>query len=219
MIKEILSQYIQVPPDVIQFAMDRKYEEAWIISRTSSKPTKVEVDAYCANPHTLLIVEYIWNEADDANRFVLTFFMDKKCMLQNPIQFVNINLELFYARPTFQDVIRTLDEKVVGHSYLLTTKPELVAMSVFNHWLSVGPVELWRFGKSINDAEITSTILARPEIEKSKLNYQGLLFRFNVSGRDDGPSYGIKTPCCRKVGSEWIVDLPLTLNWVHKLTA
>lgn len=219
MIKEILSQYIQVPPDVIQFAMDRKYEEAWIISRTSSKPTKVEVDAYCANPHTLLIVEYIWNEADDANRFVLTFFMDEKCILQNPIQFVNINLELFYARPTFQDVIHTLDEKVVGHSYLLTTKPELVAMSVFNHWLSVGPVELWRPGKSVNDAEITSTILARPEIEKSKLNYQGLLFRFNVSGQDDGPSYGIKTPCCKKVGSEWMVDLPLTLNWVHKLTA
>lgn len=200
----------------MQFAQDRKYEEAWIIPLNSSQPTEDIIKEYISRPHTLLIVEYIWNSTDDANRFVLTFFLDNKCKLQDPLEFIYINLELFYSKPKFDVLISTLDEKIVGHTYLLNSKPETANMSVFNHWLSVGPVELWNKGEVIDDEHIVQKIEARPEILRSKLNYQGLLFRFNISGKEDGPSYGVKTPSCIKIGDEWKVDTLLVITWLKK---
>src|SRR3989339_246681 len=45
------------------------------------------------------------------------------------------------------------------------------------------------------------------------LNYQGLFFRFNVDGKSNGPYYGIKTPCCNKVGEKWTIDYKKIDYW------
>ncbi len=96
----------------------------------------------------------------------------------------------------------------------MNTAVDSINLSVFNHWLSVGPVELWEKGNSYNLEEIQAKIKSRPEIEITSLNYQGLLFRFNIKGALNGPFYGIKTPCCNKVGDEWIIDYKKTNYWI-----
>lgn len=214
-LKEILSSVITSSPDVIQFAKDRKYEESWIISLTQLRPSEKDVEAYLQkDKFETVIVEYIWNSKDDNNRFVLTLFLDNKCQLQDAKKFINISLGLFYNYQDFKTFIQVIDSKIIGKEYLLSNPVDSINISVFNYWLSVGPAELWKKGDGYDIRTIKSKIKARPEIEKTNLNYQGLLFRFNINGNLNGPYYGIKTPCCNKRENEWIVDFEKIDYWI-----
>ncbi len=217
-LKSLLSEVITAKPDVIQFAKDRKYEDAWIISVASARPTVDEIAVYLnKEAFEILIVEYIWNSTDDDKRFVLTLFLDKSCRLQDPEQFIKITLDLFYGYHSFKSCIETIDSQVIGSEYLLNTPVESVNSSVFNYWLSVGPEELWKKGEQYSTEAVKSKLLARPEILKTNLNYQGLLFRFNVDGNLNGPYYGIKTPCCNKIGDDWVMDFQKVGYWMNLL--
>lgn len=210
-----LSQIITSKPDSIQFAKDRKFEEAWIIPLNQSRPSSEEVADYLhKDKFKTLIVEYVWRSDDDDNRFVLTLFLDDKCQLKNHEEFMKICLDLFYEYPGFENFIKTINDKIIGKDYLLNEPVDSVNMSVFNHWLSVGPVDLWNKGETYDFEKIKSKILSRPDIERSSLNYQGLFFRFNVSGNLNGPYYGIKTPCCNKVGKHWVTDYKKVNYWI-----
>jgi hypothetical protein len=57
----------------------------------------------------------------------------------------------------------------------------------------------------------------RPDVEKTNLNYQGLLFRFNADGLEDGPYYGIKTPCCKKEDLNWCLDYNKIDHWMRTM--
>lgn len=216
MLKETLSAIITGKPDTIQFAKDRKYEQSWIIPRSKNRPSGQEISDYLGREtFKLLIVEYIWNSQDDARRFVLTVFLDKTCALRNPQTFITTCLELFYDYTNFTAFIDLFDNKIIGRSYLFTVPIEIVNMSIFNHWLSVGPVELWQTGDVYNQELVAGKISSRPEIEKTTLNYQGLFFRFNVSGKYAGPHFGLKTPCCRKENGAWVVDYKMVDYWLR----
>jgi hypothetical protein len=215
MFKKNLSQTITSPPDTIQFAKDRKFEESWIIPRSEIRPNDDKVEAYInKEPFELLIVEFIWNSADDNNRFVLTVFLDKKCILQDHKKFIFLCLDIFYHDSVFTDLIEFIDKHIIGKPYLFLHPVESVNISIFNHWLSVGPVELWKKGELYDKQVVDNKIQARPDIEKTTLNYQGLFFRFNVNGNYDGPYFGLKTPCCRKEGSYWVVDYKKIEYWM-----
>lgn len=214
-LKNILEKIIHTKPDVLQFAKDRKYEEAWIINLSEPKPFEEQIKNYLdKNKFETIIVEYVWNSKDDDSRFVLTLFLDEKCKLKDQKKFIDINLKLFYDYSDFYSFIKTLDDKIIGSEYLLVNSVDSVNLSVFNHWLSIGPVELWEKGNLYNLEEIKSKIESRPEIKKTSLNYQGLLFRFNVDGKLNGPYYGIKTPCCTRVKNEWIIDYKKINYWI-----
>ena len=215
MLRNKLSEIITVSPDVIQFAKDRKYEEAWIISKSENRPSELDINNYLnKESFEILIVEYIWNSNDNENRFVLTLFLDKNCILKDPKKFVDINMDLFYKYPGFEEFISNLDKKVVGHEYLFTNKIDLINIGIFNYWLSTGPVELWKGGEVFDMKEVQKKIEQRPEINITSMNYQGLLFRFNVAGNGYGPTYGIKTPCCKSDGSVWKVDFNKINFWM-----
>lgn len=214
-IKEMISKVIVTRPDTLQFAKDRKYEEAWIIGLNKSKPSEEEINTYIKkDKFETIIVEYIWNSEDDNNRFVLTLFLDRKCKLQDPKVFVDINLELFYHYSDFSSFITAINDKIIGLDYLLLNTVDSVNVSIFNYWLSVGPVDLWQKGDVYNLEQVKAKIQSRPEIEKTTLNYQGLLFRFNVQGTHNGPYYGIKTPCCNKIDNEWVIDHDKVDYWM-----
>lgn len=218
MLKDKLSKIITSKPDTIQFAKDRKYEQSWIIPRSKARPSEQEISDYLERePFKLLIVEYLWNSQDDTSRFVMTIFLDQKCVLQDSGTFITTCLDLFYGYNDFAKLIDSIDTRVIGKPYLFTVPIEIANMSIFNHWLSVGPVELWQTGGIYDEKLIAEKIKARPDIKKSKLNYQGLFFRFNVSGKYDGPHFGIKTPCCKKEGDTWVVDYKMVDYWMKTM--
>lgn len=217
-LREKLSAIITSKPDAIQFAKDRKFEEAWIINLNHKRPIQQEIHSYLTKEKFgTLIVEYVWNQKNDDNRFVITIFLDKNCRLQDPKKFIDICLNNFYQFSNFEDLINNFNRDVVGYSYLLNNQTESVNLSVFNHWLSVGPVDLWKVGETYSSKLIADKIKSRPEIEKTKLNYQGLFFRFNVSKNLNGPYYGIKTPCCHKINDEWIIDYKKVDYWMKTM--
>jgi len=45
-LKESLARYITTPPDTVQFAKDKKYEEAWIIKNEAARPSPAECRKY-----------------------------------------------------------------------------------------------------------------------------------------------------------------------------
>lgn len=215
---DTLSQQITGFPDTIQFAKDRKYEEAWIIDLAGQRPSQQEISAYLSkDDYQLLIVEYIWNSQTDSERFVLTVFLDHHCQVQDQQQLVNLCLDLTENYQNFAHFIERFDREIIGHSYLLRQQPDLCNMSIFNHWLSVGPVDLWTAGEKLDVQRVRQQIATRPEIERSLLNYQGLLFRFNTDEQHDGPVYGLKTPCCQKIGAAWVVDYDLVDRWMKEV--
>lgn len=218
MLRDRLLKIITSKPDLIQFAKDRKYEKAWVIPLNKKKPTEKEINNYLnKDKFDLLIVEYIWNSKDDDNRFVLTLFLDNKCRLQNEKKFIDICLDLFYNYSDFKEFTKSIDSKVIGHPYLFLDKVDSINLSVFNYWLSVGPVELWKSGDVYSINYTIKKIKSRPEIEKTKLNYQGLLFRFNIENSLDGPYYGFKTPCCDKKGDFWIINYEKIDYWMKTI--
>jgi len=215
MLKEKLAQIITTAPDIMQFAKDRKYEEAWIIKSSAARPSNDECRKYLGREKfEVLIVEYVWNSENDDKRFVLTLFQDKRVKMRNPEEFVKTSLDLFYRKLDFLALMNTLDAEVIGKEYLLQTPVDSVGIGIFNYWFSTGPIDLWKTGDTYSEEAIREKITARPDIEKTRLNFQGLIFKFNVDGKYDGPYYGFKTPCCKKDGDFWIVDFPKTFRWM-----
>jgi len=214
----VLAPHLKNPPDTLQFAKDRKYEEAWIISHRESPPTNKEIGSYLnRDTFNFIIVEYIWNSKDDDRRFVLTIFLDDKCKLKDPEKFISYNLDLFYQYPGLRKFMRALNDKIIGHDYLFQHPIEAVNIGIFNHWLSVGPLDLWKKGQPYEQSTTEDLINTRIEIKESSLNYQGLLFSFNTDGEHTGPYYCIKTPCCTQVNLKWIVDFDKIHYWMSSL--
>jgi hypothetical protein len=215
-LKGRLAQYITTPPDIVQFAKDRKYEEAWIIRSSAPRPSDEERRKYLRKEKfDVLIVEYVWNSEDDDRRFVLTLFQDKHVKMRDPEKLVKASLDLFYTKLDFVSLMKALDTEVIGKEYLLQNRPDAAAIGIFNYWFSTHPVDLWKTGDQYSEREIRDRITARPDIQKTSLNFQGLLFRFNVDGRYEGPYYGLKTPCCKKDGNFWVVDFPKSFRWME----
>jgi hypothetical protein len=214
--KERLAQFITNPPDVVQFAKDRKYEEAWIVKSSTPRPSDEECRKYLQKgKFDVLIVEYVWNSEDDDRRFVLSLFEDKHVKMRDPEEFLKASFDLFYKKLDFVSLMKALDTEVIGKEYLLLNRPDAAAIGIFNYWFSTHPIDLWKAGDEYSEQAIRDKVTARPDIEKTRLNFQGLLFRFNVDGRYDGPYYGFKTPCCKKEGNFWAVDFPRLFRWME----
>lgn len=212
-----LSSSILISPKILQFAKDGKFEESWIIKKDQFLLTDQEIDAYLnKEPYKQLIVEYIWNNDQDDKRYVFTLKLDDTCILKDHKEFIHICLELLNDSLDFKSIIQTLDEKVIGHPYLFSVPVDLIRMGIFNFWFSVGPVDLWKQGEDFSEQTTLSRLQSRPEIMKSTLNYQGLAFIFNSAGTQNGPNHILKTPCCKKIGNEWVVDKELTINNMKK---
>jgi hypothetical protein len=217
-ILDILAPHLRNPPDTLQFAKDRKYEESWIISRNQSRPTNEEIASYVnCDEYVFLIVEYIWNSKDDDKRFVLTVFLDEKCKLKDPVQFVSCNLDMFSQYTDFEIFVKEFNDKIIGHDYLFQHSIEAVSIGIFNHWLSVGPLDLWEKDQPKEKNIIEKLINSRTEIKESLFNYQGLFFRFNFDENQVGPYYGIKSPCCTKNNNKWVVDINKVHYWMSRL--
>lgn len=213
-----LDTVIQSPAQIIQFAKDGKYEEAWIINLSDQKPNRSTIVAYTqASDFEELIVEYIWNPSDDARRYVLTVVQNTSCKVQDKTVFAATCLDLFYHQPSFAQLLAEIDHTIIGHPFLLRSSVQRVRLGVFNHWFSVGPIELWSAGEQLDDQAITQKIMNRPEVYESKLNYQGLAFIYNFDESLPGPYHVLKTPTCRKENDKWIVDIALVLKNLHRI--
>jgi hypothetical protein len=216
-LKEKLAQFITAPPDIVQFTKDRKFEEAWIIKSSTARPSPEACKKYLdKETFKVLILEYVWNSQDDDKRFVLTLFQDERVKMRDAEEFLKTALDLFYNKSDFLSLMNRLDAEVIGKPYLLQGPVDAVSIGIFNYWFSTGPIDpLWRAGENFSEDAIREKITARPEIQKTRLNFQGLFFKFNIDGRYNGPYYGFKTPCCKKDGNFWIVDFPTTFRWMR----
>jgi len=206
-------------PITIQFAKDRKFEEAWIINRNDPQPSEEEIEKYLDDQFNLLIVEYKWQEDEDASPYVLTVFLDERCKLQDRRLFIKKCLGFFYEYKDFSTLINDYNKQIIGRESLLSTPIEGIRMGVFNHWMSVGPIDLWNIGEKLDLNAIKNKIIARPEVEKTDLNFQSLFFVFNVDGKNGFPYHGIKTPSSNRVGKVWVVDYERVEFWIRNLLA
>src|SRR5713101_3144237 len=136
-LKEKLAQFITTPPDVVQFAKDKKYEEAWIIKSSAVRPSPEECKKYLGKEKfKVLILEYVWNSEDDDKRFVLTLFQDERVKMRDPEEFVKTALDLFYNKSDFLSLMNRLDAEVIGKPYLLQDPVDAVSIGIFNYWFS-----------------------------------------------------------------------------------
>jgi len=215
-LKERLARFITTAPEVVQFAKDGKFEKAWIIRRSGPRPSDEDCRKYIQKENfQVLILEYVWNFGEDDERFVLTLIQDEHVKMQDPEEFLKTSLDLFYKNLDFVPLINALDAEVIGKEYLFQQPIDTVFIGIFNYWFSAGPIDLWKAGESYNEEGIRGKITARPEIQKTRLNFQALYFKFNADRKYDGPSYGLKTPCCKKDGDFWIVDFPTIFRWMR----
>jgi hypothetical protein len=215
-LKEKLAPFITTAPDIVQFAKDRKFEEAWIIKRSASRPSDEDCRKYLQKENfQVLILEYVWNSGEDDRRFVLTLLQDKHVKMRDPEEFLKTSIDLFYKKLDFKSLMNALDSEVIGKEYLLQQPVDAVAIGIFNYWFSARPIDLWKAGENYNEEGIREKIAARPEIQETRLNFQALYFKFNADERYDGPYYGLKTPCCNKNGDFWVVNFPTTFRWMR----
>jgi hypothetical protein len=215
-LKAGLAEHIRTAPDILQFAKDRNYEKAWIIKSPEARPSTAAIEKYLAREKfEVLIVEYVWNSDDDDNRFVLTLFQDERVRVRDRARFVQTSVDLFYEKLPFATLMNALDAKIIGKTYLLQEPVDAVSLGIFNYWFSTGPINIWEAGEEFNEATVRERITARPDIERTRRNFQGLLFKFNVHGDHDGPYYGFKSPCCKKDGDLWVVDFTKTSYWMQ----
>ncbi|MBU1110159.1 hypothetical protein KKB83_00890 [Patescibacteria group bacterium] len=211
-ILNLLTSQITEPARIIQFAKDGKYEEAWIINLSQNRPVAEEVEHYIdEGNYKELIVEYIWKPDVNDSRYVLTVFHDN-CLEKDKYKFISICLDCFYNKLEFQQLIDEIDQGIVGGPFLLRQPVQRVRLGVFNYWFSLGPIELWDKGDKLDKEVVTKHIKTRPDIERSKLNYQGLAFIYNFDRSLPGPYHVLKTPCCVRHNNEWVVDIDLVYN-------
>ena len=214
-IQDILSKHITSYPDTIQFAKDRKYEEAWIIRRKDGHPSTEEISAYVNDSYKTLIVEYMWNSQESDKVFILTIFSDADNDLVKGKEFVEKTLELFASYKTFSTFITMYDQNIIGKQYLLRQPIDEINIGVFNHWFSVCPESLYLPKEIYSRDLIINKLLTRPDILSTNLNFQSLLFRINISGGYNGPHYGFKTPISIKEGDTWNVDTKQMIFWIE----
>ena len=214
-IQDILSQHITSYPDIIQFAKDRKYEEAWVFRRKCGYPSTEEINAYVNDSYKTLIVEYMWNSEESDKVFILTIFNDADNDLVKGKEFIEKTLELFDSYKNFSTFITVYDQHIIGKQYLLRQSIDEINIGVFNHWLSVAPESLYLPREIYSKDLITDKLLTRPDILSTNLNFQALLFRINVSGDYNGPHYGFKTPISIKKGDTWNVDTKKMIFWIE----
>jgi hypothetical protein len=217
-IQKQINQEIKSPAQTIQFAKDGKYEKAWIIDSKDNRPNQSDIESYISREaFEKLIVEYIWNPNDDAGRFVLTVIQDETCELKDHEAFINSNLDILHDKRDFLTTVQAINSRIIGKDFLLESPAELIRLGVFNHWFSVGPIDLWKRGEILDKQVVEERINSRPEVKSSSLNFQGLAFIYNYDGELSGPYHILKTPCCRKDGKNWVVDNELVFEWMKKL--
>lgn len=211
---------IKNPPELIQFAKDGKYEEAWIIRLDESRPSESVIKEYLDKDiYEKLIVEFIWNNELDEERYVLTVVQNEGCEEKDGYGFIVKCFDIFYEKLEFSELVTRIDQEIIGGEFLLKNPVQKVRLGVFNNWFSLGPIDIWSVGEDLDlDLEVISQkIKERPEIERSKLNYQGLAFIYNYDGSLPGPYHVLKTPCCHKVNDEWVVDIELVEKYLREM--
>ncbi len=164
-----------------------------------------------------LIVEYIWNPDQADKRYVLTIYQNDKCKVTDGFEFIDICLNLFDRKLGFVEHVQQLDTLIVGHEYLLNHSVQRVQLGVFNHWFSVGPIDLWGQGEELGKQQLLEKIDSRPEVKSSKLKYQALAFIFNFDKSLPGPYHVFKTPCCNKSDDGWRIDVELVWKTIKLL--
>ncbi len=213
-----LIKNIKSPAETIQFAKDGKYEEAWIIQIDDKCPSLHQIQDYLKKEsYEKIAVEFIWNQDDDAKRFVLTVIHSDKTALETSINYIQSCLNIFFAKTSAFQMIDQYDHQIIEKSCLLQKPVQHIRLGVFNHWFSVGPIEIWDQGEEINLSTILDKINNRKNVKSSKLNYQGLAFIYNFDGKEAGPYHVLKTPCCKKTTDSWIVDNQLVRYYVKLL--
>ncbi len=201
---------IDIPgiPDKIQFAIDGKYENAWVIDINDPRPTEDQLQDYLIKEEfSELVVEYIWRSADGENANVVTIGKNDNLLAKNSIDFMKLTLDVFYDYGNFDDFVNYIDRKVIGFDFLFKAPLDAIRVGVLNHWFSVGPVDLWRRGEAFPTLDAMKTKVAtNPRLSPTSLNYQTVAFIFNLDRKLRGPYHVIKTSAAKKTNSGWEVD-------------
>ncbi len=201
---------IDIPgiPDKIQFAIDGKYENAWVIDINDPRPTEDQLQDYLIKEEfSELVVEYIWRSTDGENAIVVTIGKNDNLLAKNSADFMKLTLDVFYDYGNFDDFVNYIDRKVIGLDFLFKAPLDAIRVGVLNHWFSVGPVDLWRRGEVFPTLDAIKTKVAtNPRLSPTSLNYQAVAFIFNLDRKLRGPYHVIKTSAAKKTNSGWEVD-------------
>jgi hypothetical protein len=209
-----VSKYITNPPFALQISKDDKWEEAWIIDISKSQPTENELEEYLKKNETENIaIEILFkDEADQV--YILGLFFNNHLLTKTTKEFLLTVLTEAYEFQDYLTLLSNLDQKLIGHKYLLESEPDIIRIGIVNHWFSVGPVMVWQQGleKEISEGLLNERLNIKPEVVKTDLNYQGMSFIFDLEEKEI--CHIMKAPCSKYEDGFWKLDNKLILHYL-----
>lgn len=205
-------EQIKSAPVQLQIAKDGKWEECWMIE-LDRLPSQVDIEGYLTKEkYTDLAIEIVWE-----GHYILGVEYAPH-LLVTPAVFLERIMVDAQRCTDFGELIGELNTALTGQEFLLTGEPDLIRVGVVNHWFSVGPMQVWRKGeaKTMTMQQLEQIISTKPEVESTKLNYQGMSFIFNLESTPPGTCHWIKSPCSKQENGVWKLDRTMIAKYLQE---
>lgn len=214
---EAIAKNIQSRPATVQIAKDGNWEQAWILSCTQQSPTQAQIISYLSKESFETVeIEILFEQPEGV--YILGIDHAKHLLLSKPEEFLLTMFQIVETYTDFLTCIKSLDKILIGKPYFFHQEPDVIRIGVVNHWFSVGPLRLWKYGqeKIMKREQLNTLLKEKPQVFSTHLNYQGMSFVSNIASKLPGTCHWIKAPCSNKKDDTWILNPTMIQHFLYE---